>query len=327
MNKNNFRCHSYIVNGYIVIGYIAFGLALQFATNAAFAETSAHEAAIAEIEQLSRAKQIEASYFDMAIAATRIYDPTVDAASLRSQIDEMAKAAQVAWERAKSPEEKAATLSDILFKQFQFRNPRAPAPILTGMGILDTYALPGVLKGKSGYCEGLSTIHLLVAKQAKLPVSIINLPVHTMCRFDFDEKQIYIENTRQGTLRSAQFASAINDATKAAAGSNIYYSPLTKKQFLNLHVNALAYGLIMQPNGPQPLTMKQMVTLAECIERMDPKRPESLETAALIHFNAGNKIKAVELINRTVESAKTLGAPGWVHSHYRKMQQKYQAAN
>jgi hypothetical protein len=147
-----------------------------------------------------------------------------------------------------------------------------------------------------------------------------------MCRFDFDDQQIYVENTRQGALRSSKFVETINNASKAAVKSKVYFKPLTKKQFLNLHVNALIYGLIMQPEGPKPLSMKQMVTLAECTERMDPKRPESLETAALIHFKAGNNERAAELIDRTVAAAKTLGAPNWVHSHYLKMQKQYHAA-
>jgi hypothetical protein len=86
------------------------------------------------------------------------------------------------------------------------------------------------------------------------------------------------------------------------------------------------YGLIQQPGGPKPLDMKQIVRLAEAIERLEPERPESLDTAALIHFKAGNVDRAREIIDRTVQLAEKYGTPSWVLSHFRKMQRQYRDA-
>jgi hypothetical protein len=137
---------------------------------------------------------------------------------------------------------------------------------------------------------------------------------------------MYVECLRSGVVRAGRSTQTMNGAKPAAAESGVYFSSLTKKQFLNLHVNALAYGLIQQPDGPKPLEMSQIVRLADAIERLDPNRPESLETAALIHFKAGNVDRAVEIIRVVVQRAEAYGAPDWVLSHYRKMKWQYRHA-
>ena len=137
---------------------------------------------------------------------------------------------------------------------------------------------------------------------------------------------MYVECLRSGVVRAGRSTQTMNGAKPAAAESGVYFSSLTKKQFLNLHVNALAYGLIQQPDGPKPLEMSEMVRLADAIERLDPNRPESLETAALIHFKAGNVDRAVEIIRVVVQRAEAFGAPDWVMSHYRQMLSKYEDA-
>jgi hypothetical protein len=137
---------------------------------------------------------------------------------------------------------------------------------------------------------------------------------------------MYVECLRSGVVRAGRSTQTMNGAKPAAAESGVYFSSLTKKQFLNLHVNALAYGLIQQPDGPKPLEMSQIVRLADAIERLDPNRPESLETAALIHFKAGNVDRAVEIIRVVVQRAEAYGAPDWGMSHYRQMLRKYEDA-
>ena len=112
----------------------------------------------------------------------------------------------------------------------------------------------------------------------------------------------------------------------SAEEAGVYLSPLTKRQLLNLQVNSLAYSLIVQKDGPAPLSMEQMVRLAELIEKLDPHRPESLETAALIHHRSGDNERARRLMGRAVELSRKFGAPGWVLSYYSKKQQEYQRA-
>ena len=289
------------------------------------AEPDSREKAVREIERLSKAEKIEGSYADMAVAASRVIDPEVNDKALRRQIGEMAKAAARAWDAEDSPEGKIAALSRVVFENYGFSKPQSAAPVVSGKGVRETYLLPGVLNGKRGYCEGLSTVYLLVAKQADLPVSIINLPIHTLCRVDLGDQAMYVECVRNGALCSHRSTETMNGVRAAGKKAGVYLSPLTKKQFLNLHVNALAYGLIQQRGGPKPLEMSQMVRLADAIQRLDPNRPESLETAALIHFKAGNVNRAREIIDRTVRLAEKYGAPSWVLSHYRKMERKYQA--
>jgi regulator of sirC expression with transglutaminase-like and TPR domain len=285
-----------------------------------------HEKAVEAIEHLAKSEEVEGSYADMAMAASRLIDPALNDEALRGQIHQMAEAAANAWEAEETPVGKVAALSRVVFQTYGFSKPRGAAPVISGKGFREMYLLPGVLEGKRGFCEGLSTIYLLVAEQANLPVSIVNLPVHTLCRVDLGGREMYVECLSSGTLRSARSTETMNGVTPVAAESGAYLSPLTKKQFLNLHVNSLAYGLIKQTDGPKPLDMNQMVRLADAIQRLDPNRHESLETAALIHFKAGNVDHARKIIDRTVALAEKYGAPGWVLSHYRKMQHRYRDA-
>jgi len=289
-------------------------------------EPTTHGGAVEAIEQLSRLEKIEGSYADMAIAASRLIQPALDDEPLRQQIREMAVAAVKAWEAEETPKGKVGALSRVVFETYGFSKPAAAAPVISGEGILQTYLLPGVLKGKRGHCEGLSTVYLLVAEQAELPVSIVNLPIHSLCRVDLEGRKMYVECLSSGALRPARSVQTMNGVKPAAAKSGVYLAPLTKKRFLNLHVNSLAYGLIQQPGGPKPLDMNQMVRLADAIERLEPDRPESLDTAALIHFKAGNVVRARELSKRTVKLAEKLGTVSWVMSHFRKMQRQYRDA-
>ena len=288
------------------------------------ADGASLERAVAAIEDFSKREAIEGSYFDMALAASRLIDPTLDEKELRAQIDEMAKTASREWEAATTSDAKMKALNRVVFQKYGFARADSPAPIVSGKGVYETYSLPGVLKGKRGHCEGLSTIYLLVAEQANLPVSIVNLPIHSLCRLDLGNKPIYVECLRSGAPRSTAEIHEMNGARPAALKSNVYLSPLTKKQFLCLHLNALAYGLIKQDGGPKPLDMSQMLRLAESIKRLDPNHPESLETAALIHFKAGKPNRAREIIAHAIERAETYGTPRWVMAHYHKMQRQYQ---
>jgi hypothetical protein len=86
--------------------------------------------------------------------------------------------------------------------------------------------------------------------------------------------------------------------SRAALGSKTYFCALSKRQFLCLQINSIAYGLAKQPSGPAPLDMQQMVRLADLIERLDLDRPESVDTAALIHAQAGDYARAARIDQR-----------------------------
>ena len=74
------------------------------------------------------------------------------------------------------------------------------------------------------------------------------------------------------------------------------------------------------------LQLGQLVRLAEVIQRLDPRQPESLETAALIHHRSGDSQRALQVITRAVDLSQKYGAPDWVLAYYREKQQKYRQA-
>ena len=289
----------------------------------------ATEQALRRLESLSRQGRIEESYLDLSLTVSRVIDPDFSDREIRSQIVEMGKAARSAWQGATTPEAKVAALGDTVFKKFKFRLTPGNAPITEG-DQLEAYLLPGVVRRKSGFCEGLSVVYVVVAEQAGLPVSAVNVPIHTLCRIDFDDgASYYVECTRSGAPREAKAVRRMNGLKDAAAAKKdgVYLTPLSKHQFLNLQVNALAYGLVQQRRGPAPLTMGQLVRLAEVIQRLDPRRPESLETAALIHHRNGDSQRALQVITRAVDLSQKYGAPGWVLAYYRDKQQEYRQAS
>ena len=283
------------------------------------------EELISKIERISKQDQEDGSYLDMALLASRLINPELDAKAIVQKLDGISKTAEQGWRNAKSNEEKVKALVKAVFATHGFKKAPGQAPMISGRGIYKTYSLPGVLEGKQGYCEGLSTIFMLVSEHVKLPVSIINLPVHTMCRVDIPgSDSIWVECLRQGDIKTEKDVYEGYNLRPAARNSGVYAAPLSKKQFLNLHVNALIYGLIQQEGGIAPFTMKQLTRLADVIVLLDPNRPESLETAALVHFKAGNLIRAQEIIKHAVEQAESLGGPSWVIRYFKKKQQEYQ---
>ena len=85
------------------------------------------------------------------------------------------------------------------------------APILTGVGVYDTYSLPGVLEGGRGHCEGLATLYYVVGDLINVDVAMINLPVHTV---------VQINTSRHLTVDAAETTQSIFvDPTKGATRS------------------------------------------------------------------------------------------------------------
>ena len=296
-----------------------------FALGVDSGDVNSQEEIISKIERIAKKDKEEGSYLDMALLASHLIDPKLDTKAIVKQLDSISKTAEEAWHKAKNNEGKVKALAKAIFETHGFKKAPGQAPVISGIGIYETYSLPGVLQGKKGYCEGLSTIFMLVSERAKLPVSIINLPVHAMCRVDFPGSgPILVECLRQGAIVSEKNVYKDYKLRTGVRNSGVYATPISKKQFLNFHINTLVYGLIKQKAGIAPFTMKQLTRLADVITLLDPHRPESLETAALVHFKAGNVVRAQKIIKHAIEQAELLGGAEWIMRYYKKKQQEYQ---
>jgi hypothetical protein len=269
------------------------------------------------LEQLAAAARIGEGYLDLALEAGRVIDPTLDAASVRSQISKMADEVRAEAVGQGSPKDGVHALNHVVFGVHKFRVPASAAPVISGADAIDLYVLHRVVKSGKAHCEGLATLYAVVAEAAGLPVGICNAPIHTYCQFGTGPTHLNIECTQSGALRSDEDIHGINGAKPAAVGSDVYFCALNKRQFLCLQLNAMAYGLAKQQQGPSPLNLGQLVRLADLIEKLDPDRPESLDTAALIHWRAGNDGRAADIERRALTSAERLGAPDYLMAHYR----------
>jgi regulator of sirC expression with transglutaminase-like and TPR domain len=279
--------------------------------------------AIAHLERLTAKAVLDESHLDLALAVGRVVDPELDTAAIKRQIAAMAKEARQATAGKSTPQEKVAALNKVIFQTHGFGVPTAAAPILSGDKVLDSYMLHRFVKTRLAHCEGLATLYMIISREASLPVEICNAPIHTYCRYEAGGSSVNIECTAQGTTRSDAAIHQLNGAKPAAVGSDIYFRPVTKKQFLGMQINALAYGLAKQEGGPAPLTRQQMVQLAELIEKLDPDRPESLDTAALIHSQAGNPRRATAIEAHVVEIARKYGTTAEIMVYFQETLNAY----
>ena len=280
--------------------------------------------AISRLQQLAAQDKVQESCLDLALAAGRVVDPDLDANAVKEQIAKMTEEVRKEAAGKDSPEAKIAALNKVIFQTHGFAVPGSAAPIISGKDGLDLYLLHRFLKTRKAHCEGMATLYLIVGEAAGLPVTICNAPIHSYCRFETGGSHLNIECTDRGSLRSDADRQRMNGAKPAAVGSKTYFCPLSKKQFLCLQINALAYGLAKQDKGPAPLDKKQMVQLAELIANLDPGRPESLDTAALIYSQAGDFRRAAELEKSTLDSAQRYGTTAEILSYFRQTLERYQ---
>ncbi|MBI9019458.1 MAG: hypothetical protein JEZ07_19590 [Phycisphaerae bacterium] len=279
--------------------------------------------AIGNLENFARLDESKLDYLEVIIAANEVlygHDPN-DA--MTKQIELMAAEAKKIANNSKDYKIQGQALNTVIFKKYGFKKPNTRAPIISGKNVIKQYMLKDVLEHKQAHCEGMSMIYFLVGQKAGFPVEIVNIPIHTYCRVGAGSEKICVELTRNGAFSSESRYLRMNGAKPAAQKSGTYFSGLSKKQFLNLQINSLAYGLITQPQGIKPLNMKQMVRLARLIEKLDPNRPESLDTAALIYYKAGEPAKALKTINHAMVKAKELGNAQFVFAEFAKRQKEF----
>ena len=309
----------------LVVGVVAVGPPARAADSPVIGVASERDAAIARIERLAAQASPRESFLELALAAGRVIDPDLDGDDVRRRIVGMAQDVRRPSAGKDSPEAAAAAMRQVVFVDHGFATPAGDAPILTGANVLDLYVLHRLVKTRTAHCEGLATLYLVVGEAAGLPVSICNAPIHTYARVDRDGSHVNVECTAGGALRPDAAMHRLNGAQPAAVGSETYFRPLDKRQFLCLQVNSLAYGLAKQPQGPAPLDMTQMVRLAEVIERLDPDHPESLDTAALIHARAGDDARAARIEQHALDKAAEYGTTPDVMAYFRDALKRYRS--
>jgi hypothetical protein len=302
--------------------FTLLSLVLAFPARSWAADASSADA-IHHLEQIAAKPVIEESCLDLALDAGRVVDPDLDAASVKKQIAAMADEVRAEAAGKETPAEKVAALNKVIYEAHGFSVPPSDAPIISGKNALDLYMLHRFLASRKAHCEGQATLYAVVGEAAGLPVAVCNAPIHSYCQFGTGDAHLNVECTSSGSIRPDARVYRMNGAKPAALGSGVYFSPLTKKQFLCLQINSVAYGLAKQENGPAPLTLKQLVQLADLIQKLDPDRPESLDTVALIYSQAGDYQRAAKIEQHVLECAQRLGTTGSLMNYYRTTLNEY----
>ncbi len=313
-------------------GVARIGFLLSVVVVFGFASTvsaQTQKKAIERLHRIAAQKEIKESYLDLVFASERILNPKLDEKEVRELIKKMGKAVRDTLGDKKKPRDHIRALNKVVFRDFKFGIPKKLSDpfAMTSDEVLRAYMLHRFIKHKEAYCAGLSMIYFLVGREAKLPVSICNAPMHCYCEFETGkDKKVGIECTARGFLYPQSYIPKINGAKPAASKAGVYFRPLTKKKFLAVQLNSLCFAAASRKKATPLIPKKELVKLADLLVKLDPQNPESLDTAALAYSKSGLHKKALAIMNKAFKNAKTFGNIPPAYRYYAKMQKKYQKA-
>jgi tetratricopeptide (TPR) repeat protein len=95
------------------------------------------------------------------------------------------------------------------------------------------HLLPGpVLAGKKGYCVGLATVYLILAKELDLPIHAVATPAHVFLRWDDGKLRRNIELFQEGREVSDQDYTRDQKIPQESIDKGVFLANLTDKEFL-----------------------------------------------------------------------------------------------
>jgi len=285
--------------------------------------------AIAACQDLAKKDEKDLTFLGVVLAAGRVLQPDLDCAAVEKQIEEIANKAKAAAEKETDPKDKVAAINQIIFKDYGFHTDVSGAgadAIFEFEDGLDASLLHRVLIRKQGVCVGLSTLYLVVAEKALLPIVAVHAPYHMYCRYEDGADRVNIECTASGITLTDKALGRRTGATNAGMKCDQYFRPITKKQMLSDQLNNLAYCLGTRKKGPAPLTMAQVGEIADLAAKLQPKAHEVLDTAGLLQFTNGNPVRALQICDQAIELAKEYGGPPPTLPQYRERRQQYEEA-
>jgi regulator of sirC expression with transglutaminase-like and TPR domain len=285
------------------------------------------EEAIAAIHTLAGKDEKDLTYLGCVITAGRVLQPDIDAAAIEKQVQAIADKIKEAAAGSTSPAARIAACNKVLFQDYGFKtDPKARESVLSGDGSLDASLLHRVLERKQGVCLGLTTLYLVVAERAQLPIYAVHVPNHIFCRYEEGDARINIECTAGGVSMPNRAYGKQMSITDAGMNCDCYFKRLTKKDVLSDQLNNLAYDLATRTKGPEPLTFAQLADLMELGVKMQPRDKSLLDSAALIQFKNGNPARAVQLCDQAIALAEQYGGPAECLPAYKQRRSEYEAA-
>jgi regulator of sirC expression with transglutaminase-like and TPR domain len=291
------------------------------------AAAKSHAEAIAAVQESAKKDETELTYLSVVIAASRVVEPALDEKKIERQVQALADKVKAAVATAATARAKIAAINNVIYTESGFRSEReVDVSPLAGEGALKASLLHCVLERKQGICLGLSTLYLVLAERAGQPIYAAHAPYHIFCRMDDGADHFNIECTANGTIRSDEAIARRVGATAAARKGDLYFRRLTKKEVLSDQLNNLAYDLAIRKQGPAPLTWAQVVEIIDLAAKLQPQSHEVLDTAGLVHSQAGNPVRALAICDQAIALCKEFGAPPEVLPGYEKRKQAYEAA-
>ncbi|MBI3830031.1 MAG: hypothetical protein HY291_10965 [Planctomycetes bacterium] len=285
--------------------------------------------AIAAVQEIAKKDERELTYLNVVLAACRIYEPNLDPIKIGKKVDEIAQRAKEDAAKATTGSAKIAAVNKVIYEEFGFGPDKSAAKSqISGEGALDASLLNRVLERKVGICLGLSTIYLVVAERAGLPVYAVHAPGHIFCRYDDGKEKFNIECTAGGKTLTDAMVCRVTGATPAARSNpnSPYFRAVGKKGVLSDQLNNLAYDLASRKEGPAPFTMQQLADLIDLAVKLEPNCHDVLDSAALIHFKNGEAVRALAICDQAVALSKEFGTKQEVSDEYEKRHKEYEEA-
>jgi regulator of sirC expression with transglutaminase-like and TPR domain len=283
--------------------------------------------AIAAVRELAAKDEAELTYLGVAVATSRILDPELDAAKIEEQVAAIAEKAKAAAAKAQTVRGKVTAVNRAIYHDAGFGpETEVDVNIETGEGALDASMLHRVLERKQGVCLGLTTLYVVVAERAGLPIYPVHAPAHIFCRLEEGSERISIECTANGVQVSEEAIARRVGATAAARKGEVYFRRVTKKELLADQLNNLAYDLALRANGPEPLTLAQLVELMDLAVKLHPKSQEVLDSAGVVYAKAGQPVRALAVCDQAIELCKEYGGPPESLPLYQKRRAEYEQA-
>jgi tetratricopeptide (TPR) repeat protein len=121
---------------------------------------------------------------DLATEALKLakeFNPKLDAAKCRAQVEELATRVAAAASKATTPSDRALQISVQLFRHEGFGYDFTPR------------TLDKVMEERCGNCLGLSLLYLCAAEKLNMPFRMLAVPHHALIRYDDGKEQFNVE--------------------------------------------------------------------------------------------------------------------------------------
>ncbi|PIR01231.1 MAG: hypothetical protein COV66_02110 [Nitrospinae bacterium CG11_big_fil_rev_8_21_14_0_20_45_15] len=245
----------------------------------------------ANLESIPTRSSEQIDLTETLLAISKEWNPQVDEADFRKQLDQLTEWAQPALS-ANSPREKVDLLRRAIHGQGGYRY--TDEVDARGFPVnSEELFMHGLLKTKRGYCMNLSLLYLVVAERLGLPIKGVALPNHFFVRWDDGTERINIDGTEGGAEFSDGFY--LNRfGMKGQPVSAFYLKSLNKKQTLGAYFSNV--GMVFYQN----LNSRKAVFYLSLSVAINPLSVEAHNNLGNMYSELNENDQAIQQYQRAV---------------------------